>query len=171
MIDRGKALCEELKAAGIHHLVWLPCSATRFMQEAILSDPGIKVIRVCREGEAVGVCVGLHLGGKRAALVVESAGMFDSGNVLNWAVGLEIPMLLLVGYTVPYPSLSFFPASQRLLTKDYSDAFLTFFGVKCYSLDNDEEVKNVSPACEEAWRTNRPVALLVNRVAGSVVGA
>ncbi|MFC1926899.1 hypothetical protein ACFLWV_04030 [Chloroflexota bacterium] len=63
-MDRGKALCDELKKANIHHIVWLTNSETHFMNSAILADPDLKVIKVCREGEAVATCVGLHLGGR-----------------------------------------------------------------------------------------------------------
>ena len=62
-MERGQAICRELKKAGIRHIVWLPDSETHFMHSVLDRDPDLKVIKVCREGEAVAICAGLHLGG------------------------------------------------------------------------------------------------------------
>ena len=97
-MDRGKAICEELKKAGIRHLVWVPDSETHFMNEAIIHEPEINVVKVCREGETMAICAGLYMGGAMGALLVENQGMFECGNVLKWAIGLNIPMVMLIGY-------------------------------------------------------------------------
>ncbi|MDO8672694.1 MAG: thiamine pyrophosphate-binding protein [Dehalococcoidia bacterium] len=154
-MDRGRAICQELKRAGIHHLVWLPDSETHFMHEAMLTDPEIDVIQVCREGEAVAVCAGLHLGGKRGALLVENQGIFETGNVLKWAISLDIPMLLLVGYL-------FYRFQKDSTPKGgHTESFLSAFGINYSMIDADDDVKRISSACEEAWNTRRPVALLL----------
>lgn len=155
-MDRGRALCRELKKASVHHIVWLPDSETHFMYEAVCTDPEIKVIQVCREGEAVAICAGLHLGGRRGAALIENQGMFECGNILKWAVAMKMPMLLLVG------DLGF--------ARDYTEPFLDAFGIKHYSVNSDEDVKKVVPACEEAWRTGKPVALLLTSADGYVPG-
>ena len=176
-MNRGKALCEELKKAGIHHVIWVPCSATHFLHQEMLDDPEIKTVQVCRESEAVGICAGLNLGGKRGALIAENCGIYDSGNVLQWAVGLDIPMLLMVGWPayrpvhyITHPSLVPSP-TPRPPAKDYTESFLTHFGIKHYLLDTDEDLKNVAIASEEAWRTHKPVALLVTRADGYMAGS
>ncbi|MDO8672917.1 MAG: hypothetical protein Q7O66_16025 [Dehalococcoidia bacterium] len=160
-MDRGKAICDELKKAGINHLVWLTCSATHFMHKSMLSDPDFKVIPVCREAEGVGICVGLHLGGKRTALIVENAGIFDSGNGLSWVAAWEIPMVMIVGYIRRPPVPAGLPPSRLGLNRDYTESFLSFFGINSYPLDSDEDVKNVALAGAETQRTRQPVALLV----------
>ncbi len=171
-MDRGKAICQELKKAGIHHIAWLPDTETHFMGSPMLTDSKIRVMKVCREGEAIAICAGLHLGGKRAALLVENQGILECGNILKWAVALETPMLLMVGL-VDYrfymrdtaqgktretesPQMKAIRDAIRI-----TEPFLDVFGIKHYLVDSDEDVKKVVPACEEAWRTGKPVALLL----------
>ncbi|MDO8673963.1 MAG: thiamine pyrophosphate-binding protein [Dehalococcoidia bacterium] len=174
-MDRGKDIVEELKKAGIHYIVWLPCSEGHFLYDAILSDPEIKAIQVCREAEAIAICAGLHVGGKRGAVLAVINGVYEAGNILNWAVDMEMPMLLLVGYAgysrTKYPRL---PASQsyprRRPKKNFAEPYLDAFGIPRYLLDSDEDVKKVAPACEEAWNTHQPVALLITRADGYMAG-
>ncbi|MFC2058069.1 hypothetical protein ACFLTS_00295 [Chloroflexota bacterium] len=160
-MDRGKALCDELKKANIHHIVWLTNSETHFMNNAILADPDLKVIKVCREGEAVAICVGLHLGGERGALLVENQGIFECGNVLKWAIGLKTPMLLMIGY-LGYRFLQDTPQGKMWgADREYTEPFLDAFEIKHYLVNSDEDAKKLVPATEEAWRSGKPVALLI----------
>ena len=52
-----------LRRLGITHVVTVPDSTLGPWAETIVSTPGVRLIRVCREGEAWAVAGGLHLGG------------------------------------------------------------------------------------------------------------
>ena len=165
-MDRGKAICEELKKAGINYVIWLPDSDTHFMNRAMLSDPEIEVIQVCREGEGVAICAGLHLAGKRGTLVAKNWGIFDSGDVLGWAVGLKMPMLLLLSIK-PYHYVE----NPGVRLKYYTEPFLSTLGVPYYLVDSDEHVERVRLASEEAWKTHRPVAVLLTNADQYIAGS
>ena len=123
-MDRGKAICDELKKAGVHYLVWLPDSETHFMNEAIMNDPEIRVVQVCREGEAIAICAGLGMGGHLGALLVENQGILECGNILKWSISMNIPMVMLIGY-FGYYNLRHTPQGMMRGSgqKDYTETF------------------------------------------------
>ena len=98
MTQRGHLICGELKRNGVEYIAWVPDSETHFMHGSMLNDPSLRVIQVCAEGEAVAVCAGMHMGGKRGVVLIENQGAFDSGKVLKWAVGFHFSLVLLMGY-------------------------------------------------------------------------
>ncbi|MBI2830922.1 MAG: hypothetical protein HYX79_01530 [Chloroflexi bacterium] len=169
-MDRGKAICRELKMAGIRYLAWLPDSETHFMHEAIHSDPALKLIQVCREGEALAICAGLHLGGSKSALLVENQGIFDSGNNLKWIIDLKIPLVMLVGYLLYHQMQRTPEGNFRWGRKDYTEPFLDCFDVKHYLVDSDSDAHKVGLACKEAHETRRPVAVLLTSADGFIPG-
>ncbi|MBI2935534.1 MAG: hypothetical protein HYY31_01780 [Chloroflexi bacterium] len=160
-MDRARAICQELLKAGIHHLVWLPDSETHFMHEAMHSTPGLQVTQVCKEGEAVAVCTGLHLGGSKGALLVENQGMFEYGNVLKWAIGLRIPLVMLIGYLQYYEMTRRDEGMFLRGQKDFTEPFLDAFGISYSLVENDGDVPKVGQACREAYEKRMPVAVLL----------
>jgi sulfopyruvate decarboxylase TPP-binding subunit len=86
-----------LEAAGFTHLVWIPDSHLGTWEPALLASR-LKPIRVCREGEAVGVAIGLLLGGARPIVAVQCTGFFEAGDAIRNAVhDLKLPLKLIVG--------------------------------------------------------------------------
>ncbi|MBY0457355.1 MAG: hypothetical protein K2V38_08465, partial [Gemmataceae bacterium] len=86
-----------LVAAGFTHLVWIPDSHLGRWEPALQSSR-LAPIRVCREGEAVGVAAGLMLGGARPLVAVQCTGFFEAGDaVRNVAHDLQLPLKLLIG--------------------------------------------------------------------------
>ncbi len=86
-----------LEAAGFTHLVWIPDSHLGTWEPA-LQKTRLIPIRVCREGEAVGVAVGLILGGARPLVAIQCTGFFEAGDAIrNAAHDLKLPLKLIIG--------------------------------------------------------------------------
>ncbi len=160
-MDRGKAICQELKREGIRYVAWLCDSETHFMHEPIQSDPEIRSIKVCHEGEALGICLGLSMGRARGAVLMSNQGMFQAGNILKSVIDTEAPLVMLVSNGLSHHKRS--PVVRRRTAKnDFTVPFLDAFGVKHYLVDTDEDVARVGLACREANELRRPVALLLS---------
>jgi sulfopyruvate decarboxylase TPP-binding subunit len=87
-----------LEQAGFTHVVWIPDSALGPWEPALVSSTKLKLIRPCREGEAIGVAAGLLLGGARPVVVVQCTGLFEAGDALRNVVhDLKLPLKLIVG--------------------------------------------------------------------------
>lgn len=94
----GHEVVAVLKEHGVTHVVWLPDSHIGCWDEALRSDAHLRLIRVAREGEAIGVAAGLLLGGKRPVVMIQCTGLFEAGDALRNVVhDLRLPLFLVVG--------------------------------------------------------------------------
>lgn len=94
----GEAVAGAIAAAGFTDLVWLPDSHLGRWEPALLRQQTPRLIRVCREGEAVALAAGLLLGGARPLVAVQCTGFFEAGDaVRNVVHDLHLPLKLLVG--------------------------------------------------------------------------
>jgi len=147
----------EMKKNGVTHVVWLPDSETNWLYLLMSNDPSLDLIPVSREGQAFSTAAGLSVGGKKPIILIQNTGMMESGDSLRgWALGLNIPLVMMVGYRgwtrhgVNQDTAA--PSTER---------FLNAFGINYYLVENDSDAERISIAFEEAKRTNRPVAVLV----------
>jgi sulfopyruvate decarboxylase TPP-binding subunit len=97
MLDPAAAV-RHLSQAGFTHVVWIPDSAIGPWEAALVASPDLKLIRPCREGEAIGIAAGLLLGGARPVVVIQCTGLFEAGDALRNVVhDLGLPLKLIVG--------------------------------------------------------------------------
>src|SRR5262245_7139844 len=97
MID-GSSVAETLAACGITHVVWIPDSELGTWESALLAQPGLQLVRVCREGEAIAVAAGLCLGGKRPIVLMQCTGFFEAGDAFrNFVHDLQLPLFFVIG--------------------------------------------------------------------------
>src|SRR5947208_14169118 len=82
MLDPAAAV-GHLEAAGFTHVVWIPDSALGPWEAALTSSTRLKLIRPCREGEAIGVAAGLMLGGARPVAGVQCNGILEAWDALR----------------------------------------------------------------------------------------
>src|SRR5215468_2899181 len=94
----GPEIVSMLEDLGVTHVVWVPDSATGPWEVALESSHQLRLVRVCREGEAWPLAAGLHLGGKTPLVLMQSTGLFESGDALrNVLLDLKLPFFALIG--------------------------------------------------------------------------
>jgi sulfopyruvate decarboxylase TPP-binding subunit len=94
----GASVATALKSCGVTHVLWVPDSELGLWESALSGDPALRLIRVCREGEAIAVAGGLILGGARPVVLIQCTGLFEAGDALrNFVHDLGLPLFLLVG--------------------------------------------------------------------------
>lgn len=69
-------------AAGIDLVACLPDSWLQPALDAFDASDEVEVVRVAREDDGIGVCAGAWLGGRRALLLCQNAGLLLSANAL-----------------------------------------------------------------------------------------
>lgn len=95
----GAQMAPALRELAISHVVWLPDSVLGTWERDLLAIDGLQVVRVCREGEAWAIAAGLYLAGKRPLVIIQSTGLFESGDALrNVLFDLHLPIYALIGY-------------------------------------------------------------------------
>ena len=97
MLDPAAAVAQ-IAAAGFTHVVWIPDTFVGPWESALTSSSQLKLIRPCREGEAIGIAAGLMLGSARPVVVIQCTGLFEAGDSLRNVVhDLHLPLKLIVG--------------------------------------------------------------------------
>ena len=65
---------------------------------AFESSSELRLLRVCREGEAWPLAAGLHLGGASPVIMMQTTGLFESGDALrNVLFDLQLPLFAVLG--------------------------------------------------------------------------
>jgi len=94
----GAEIVATFEELGVSHVIWVPDSTTGQWEQALSSSERIKLIRVCREGEAWPLAAGLHLGGASPLIIMQTTGLFESGDSLrNVLFDLKLPIFALIG--------------------------------------------------------------------------
>jgi sulfopyruvate decarboxylase TPP-binding subunit len=94
----GAAVAEQLRSMSITHVVTVP-DGTIGRWEADILAAGVRIVRVCREGEAWTVAGGLHLGGASPLVMIQCTGLFESGDAIrNTLHEWKLPLYAIIGY-------------------------------------------------------------------------
>ena len=91
-------VCAGVHASGIRDVVYVPdnplSQVLRTFEQAFTD---VRLLLATREEEAFGIAAGLYLGGRRAAVMLQSSGVGNSLNALTSLVlPYQIPMLVVV---------------------------------------------------------------------------
>ncbi len=158
MID-GPSIASALRDCGVTHVVWLPDSELGTWEPALLAEPALTLIRVCREGEAIAVAAGLHLGGKSPIVVMQCTGFFEAGDALrNCIHDLRLPLFLVIGVR----SLR---ASRKGGTTDtcpvFAEPIARAWQLPFTLLDEQNTAADVATAYRQARQEGRAAAVLL----------
>jgi sulfopyruvate decarboxylase TPP-binding subunit len=97
MLD-GPGVVQALVASGITHVVWLPDSELGLWENAFRASSDLRLVRACREGEAIAIAAGLHIGGKKPIVLIQCTGLFEAGDALRNVIhDLKLPLFLIIG--------------------------------------------------------------------------
>lgn len=94
----GVEVAGVLRSMEITHVLTVPDSTTGQWEREIATS-GIRLIRVCREGEAWTIAGGLYLGGAAPLVLIQCTGLFESGDALrNTLHEWKLPIYSIIGY-------------------------------------------------------------------------
>jgi len=146
----GPEIVETLEGLGITHVVWVPDSAMGTWESALEASRQIRLIRVCREGEAWPLAAGLFLGGQSPLVVMQTTGLFESGDALrNVLFDLKLAIFALIGVRN-----GLVPASQDS-AKTLAEPILKAWGIDCVwiaALEDKAKLRDHFRACRGAGR-------------------
>jgi sulfopyruvate decarboxylase TPP-binding subunit len=160
---RGSSIIAAIKSAGIDIVLSVPDIWTsKGLLFPIADDKTLRLIRVCKEDEAVGITAGLYFCGKRAILLVQSTGLLDSLNAMR-AMGLEYrqPICMLVGLLGKEPDVA--PRDSRKVGVSIIEPVLDAMGITHHLLETEADVAKIKPAIDAAYAKPEPLVLLIGR--------
>jgi sulfopyruvate decarboxylase subunit alpha len=156
---QGPDVVAALRDADVTHVVWIPDSDTGTWESALLAEPAIRLIRVCREGEAIAVAAGLLLGGQQPLVVIQCTGLFEAGDALrNFVHDLTLPLFFVIG-------VRSYLAHQKKATGDtcpvFTEPILQAWQLPYTVLDAAKSAGDLAAAYQQAWTQRRAGAVLI----------
>jgi sulfopyruvate decarboxylase alpha subunit len=154
------AIVQAFKAVDIHHLVFLPDTATGRLLALAEQDPVFKLTAVHREEEAVGILTGLFLGGERGAMLIQGSGLGNSLNALgSLAMAYKIPFPLLISLR---GELGEFNPAHLAMGRGV-EGCLRALGIQHTTLRRDDEVEVVmAGALKTCFTAEEPFGILLS---------
>lgn len=126
------------------------------------AEKSIRHVRVAREDDGVGICAGAALGGKRAVLVCQNAGLLLSANALaGYAHNHQLGFLVLAVYRGTHEDRFYYQMYKGLVT----EGVLAGLRIPFHLVDDPSGLGIVSDALGESRLVRAPVVVLLRRAA------
>jgi sulfopyruvate decarboxylase TPP-binding subunit len=160
-------LLAAIRAAGITDVVTVPDTHQQSLLRLLATCGDPRLITVCTEDEAMGLNLGLYMGGRKPLLLIQNSGFYASINTLRGlALDARVPAPLLIGEYFRDPQV---PSRQNLgrLVR-MLEPTLELWDVPIYRLEHPADIASIPVAVEHAWRDRTPVAILVGAPTAAV---
>jgi sulfopyruvate decarboxylase subunit alpha len=159
----GASIIAAIKASGIEYVLSVPDIVTSAGLLAPLArDKELKLIRVCKEDECIGIASGLSYCDKRALILIQHTGFLDSLNAIRGiAVEYAQPICMMVGLLQHDPELA--PRASNRYGVRIVEPILDDMGIAHHLISAEADVAKIQPAIENSYREQHPVALLIGR--------
>jgi sulfopyruvate decarboxylase subunit alpha len=159
----GAAIISAIKASGVEYILSVPDIVTSAgLLAPIAHDSRLRLIRVCKEDECVGIASGLSYSDKRALILIQHTGLLDSINAIRGiAVEFKQPICLMVGLLQHNPDVA--PCASPSYGVRIVEPILEAMGIAHHLIGTDADVGKITPGIEAAYRDSHPVAFLIGR--------
>jgi sulfopyruvate decarboxylase subunit alpha len=160
---KGSGIIAAIKAGGVEFILSVPDIVTsEGLLRPIARDPQLRLIRVCKEDECIGIACGLAYCNKRALSLIQYTGFLDSINAIRGvAVESRQPICMMIGLLGHDPNTV--PRNSPRYGVRIIEPILDAMGIPHHLINDDADVGKIRPAIEDAYAASHPVALLVGR--------
>ncbi len=153
----GDQIGSLLADVGVSHVVTVPDS-TIGRWETGIEAAGLRLVRVCREGEAWSVAAGLRLGGATPVVMIQCTGLFESGDALrNVLHDWKLPIFSIIGYR-SYLSQEFIPGDTCLV---FTEPILTAWRVDWKLITQPSQLGEIRSHYTFCVGAGKPGAVLI----------
>jgi sulfopyruvate decarboxylase TPP-binding subunit len=159
----GKGVIAAIKASGVEYVLALPDIVTSAgLLAPIARDKELKLIRVCKEDECIGIASGLSYCDKRALILIQYTGFLDSLNAIRGvAVEYKQPICMMVGLLAHDPEKA--PRASPKYGVRILEPIMDDMGITHHLINDDSHVAKIRPAIDKAYGESQPVAFLIGR--------
>ena len=163
----GRRIIDALKTSGIRYILSVPDIVTSDgLLWPVSRDPDFKLVRVCKEDEAVSIAAGLSFGGVRALVLIQNTGFMDSINAIRvMAVEYNLPICLMVGLQGMEPGR--LPSESDKYSVRICPPMADVMALEHHLIRQDEDVPVISREIERAYTAPNPVAFFLGRSPGT----
>ena len=157
----GPDILAAIKDSGVEIIVSVPDIVTsEGLLRIVRTDTKIRHVPLCKEDEGISICTALSYCGKRALLMMQQTGMFDSVNSMRAiAAGYGHPVCMLVGLQGAEPHESPRESDKHIVR--VAQPVVDALEIDHELLSFGADVAKIKPAIDKAYETSRPVVLFV----------
>ena len=159
----GANIISAIKASGVEFVLAVPdIHTSKGLLFPIADDPALKLVRVCKEDECIGIASGLHYTNRRALMLIQYTGFLDSLNAIRAvAVDYKQPICMMVGLLGHEPEKP--PSQSGRYGVRIIEPICDAMGIPHCVVSQDSDVAKIKPAIDKAYADSSPVAILIGR--------
>ena len=160
-VTHSKLIYEALKACDVKILSALPETWLVHVIRMAEEDPDVKLVRLAKEEEGIGISAGAHLAGVKSALLMQNHGFLAAINpIVSLAQLYRIPLLMLISYRGHFGEKDPWQTQGGMAT----EPVLRALNIPIWHLNKPEEVyQRLKDAQTLAYASLHPVAVLLSR--------
>jgi sulfopyruvate decarboxylase TPP-binding subunit len=157
----GMKVIEAVKSANVEYVVAVPdLHTSKGLLFPIAADKNLKLIRVCKEDETLGISAGLSYANKRTLLLFQYTGFLYAVNAIRGvAVEHKHPMCMMIGLLGKEPGVA--PQESARYGVRIIEPIIDAMGIERHLVETDADLGKIAPAINKAYETSRPVAILI----------
>jgi len=159
----GSKIITAIKQSGVEFILAVPDIVTsKGLLFPIAADTELRLVRVCKEDECVGIASGLSYSDKRALILIQYTGFLDSLNAIR-AVAVEYkqPIVMMVGLLGHEPER--LPTESARYGVRIIEPICDAMGIPHHLIREDADIAKIKPAIDKAYTDSYPVAFMIGR--------
>lgn len=158
----GLKILDAVKRAGVDYVLSVPdLHTSQGLLAPIAADEDLKLIRVCKEDECLGIATGLSYGDKRALILIQHTGFLYAMNAIRaLACEQRQPLCLMIGLLGHGGGSA---AQSKRIGLRIVEPLLDLLQIPRHLIDTDDDVVRIAPAIEAAYQAPHPIAFLIAR--------
>jgi sulfopyruvate decarboxylase subunit alpha len=159
----GRSIIAAMRASDLEFIVSLPDITTSDgLLRPLSQQHDMRHLKVCKEDEGIGICAGLSYTHRRALMLMQNTGLFDSLNAVR-ALGGEysLPICMMVGLLSKEPERA--PRESLIYSVRIVEPVLDAMEIDHTLIETEADVAKIKPAIDRAYEKSRPVVLLIGR--------
>ena len=152
-------LVTDLVNNNIEFVTSVPCKQLGGVIEAVDKHERILHVPCNKEDEGIGLCAGSHMGGKRAAIIMQNTAL---GVVVNTLVTLtqyyRMPLPMLISYRGELGE----PVACQVEMAVHTKALLAQLNIPTYHFHQEADAAEFDAILKHTFMCNKPVAVLTD---------
>lgn len=157
----GSEIVATLEQAGVTHVVWLPDSTFGPWESHLESSSQLRLVRVCREGEAWPLAAGLLVAGQSPIVMMQTTGLFESGDAMrNVLFDLCLPVFAVIG------ARNWLISESGDSAKRFTAAIVQAWGLNCVLIDQEVDKPKLAEHYQACTQANQAGVVLLAEGSG-----
>jgi sulfopyruvate decarboxylase subunit alpha len=159
---RGGSIISALKDARVEYILSVPdLHTSQGLLRPIAEDHDLRLLRVCKEDEGVGIAAGLSYGNKRAVVLIQYTGFLYSMNAIRAVIQYRQPIVMMVGLLGKEPGTA--PTQSKKFGVRIIEPIVDVMGIPHQLIETDDDVHTIAPTIDDAYANSHPAVLLIGR--------